>query len=209
LSFGHRLKELYPNDEIYLVKYAISSTSLAGNWNPNGDGGNCFQMFQARVNAAMTSLTKAGKEPTIAGMVWMQGEDDSTQSPNAAAYADNLTALVAKVRTFTGAGANTKFVAGRISMDPAKWGGVDNCNLVRNAQAGITTNISNYAWVDTDNLERAYFEHYGTQGQIDLGLAFANAFAVPEPSTFVLAGMGLLGLLGYRFSKWKWNRKQI
>ena len=34
LSFGAKLHEMYPNDEIYLVKLGISSTSLGNQWNP-------------------------------------------------------------------------------------------------------------------------------------------------------------------------------
>jgi hypothetical protein len=39
----------------------------------------------------------------------------------------------------------------------------------------------------------AYFGHYGTQGQLDLGIAFAN-HVVPEPSPMMMAAGALAGL---------------
>jgi len=61
LSFGYRLHELYPSDEIYLVKLGITATSLAGDWNPAY--GSVYNLFRSRVNAAMNNLTQLGKNP--------------------------------------------------------------------------------------------------------------------------------------------------
>jgi hypothetical protein len=45
LSFGYRIKQLYPNDEIYLVKWGISGSSLATDWNPDVPGGKmCYEL---------------------------------------------------------------------------------------------------------------------------------------------------------------------
>jgi hypothetical protein len=207
LSFGYRLHQLYPNDDIYLVKYGITSTSLAVNWNPNGSGAT-YNMFANRVNAAMQYLVNHGKNPTIAGMIWMQGEDDSTSHAAAVAYQTNLTNLIAHVRSSFINAADMKFVAGRITYmtSTAGWATVADVNAVRNAQVNVTTADGNAGWVDTDNLEWAYYGHYGTHGQIDLGTLFADKFApVPEPSIGVLAGTGLILVLPalLRFGRWK------
>jgi hypothetical protein len=197
LSFGRRLKELYPNDEIYLVKYALSSTALGDRW--SSSGGDCYNTLKTRINAAMANLTAAGKNPAIAGMIWMQGEDDSTIPAYASAYATNLKNLVTSVRTTYNV-PSMKFVAGRITYMGQLWGSPQPqlCDLVRNAQWNNPFNISNYSCVNTDDLQWAYYGHYGTQGQIDLGIRFANQFApVPEPSTLILIAVGAVGMLGY------------
>jgi hypothetical protein len=208
LSFGKRLRELMPNDDIYLVKLGVTSTSLATDWNASGTGGATYNRFKDRVTAAISNLVTADKNPTIAGMVWMQGEEDGTNSSWANAYGQNLTTLVSTIRsTFHNAG-NMRFVAGRITT---ALGGNASCNsIVRNTQANIASLIDDSSWVNTDDLEWAYYGHYGTQGQIDLGTRFANAMVTPEPSVCVLAGIGLLCFAGrmlqHRVSKRRMRR---
>ena len=200
VGFGYRLHQLFPDDEIYLVKYGISSTNLAVHWNPDGSGAR-YNAFLSRVGAAMQNLTAAGKSPAIAGMIWMQGENDAINTTYASAYLANLRNFIGQVRTDVDA-PDMRFVLGRITSyydtDPS-YGNL----LVRNSQVSVTSQVANTAWIDTDDLEQAYVGHYGTRGQIDLGIRFANAFApVPEPSAIVLAATGLLALAGY------WRRKR-
>jgi hypothetical protein len=205
LSFGYRMKQLYPNDEIYLIKYGISGTTLAEDWNPDGTGP-CYNTFIARVNAAMTNLTTNHKDPTIAGMAWMQGESDAIESYSFSVnYESNLVNFIGKVRTFvkTSFGTTTlPIVMGRITT---YYGSTTNNTIVRNAQNDIVNKVQNISVFNTDDLEWAYRGHYGTQGQIDLGIRFANEFApAPEPSTLVMVGSGLLCLLG----GYAWRRRK-
>jgi hypothetical protein len=191
VSFGYRLHQLFPNDDIYLVKEGISSTDLAKYWNPDGTG-SFYNVFESRVNAAMANLTAAGKSPTIAGMIWMQGESDAMVHAKAVAYAANLTNFIAAVRSDF-ATPNMPFVVGRINTYP--WGTPADNDLVRNAQTNVPGAVGHASWINTDDLQLAYPGHYGTQGQIDLGIRFANQFApTPEPSVLVLAGTGVLAM---------------
>jgi len=75
VSFGYALHNLYPNDQIYLVKEGVTSQNLAVRWNPDGTGG-IYNTFKGRVDAALQNLTAAGLTPKIAGMIWMQGQGD-------------------------------------------------------------------------------------------------------------------------------------
>jgi hypothetical protein len=192
LSFGRRIQELFPNDQIYLVKYGVGSTSLGANWNPAT--GNSYSMFKQRVDAAIQNLQNAGLVPSIEGMIWMQGEDDATNTTFANAYKTNLTNFVSAVRNDFSV-PNMKFVAGRITWAPEIWSSHATVAKVRNAQETISSYISKSSWINTDDLEWACYEHYGTQGQIDLGNRFANQFAVvPEPSAFVLSLCAIAGM---------------
>jgi hypothetical protein len=197
VTFGYTLHNLFPNDDIYLVKYAKSGTRLATDWNPAGvsPSGDCYRTFQARVDGAMQNLTDAGLSPAIAGMIWMQGEGDAKSDSQAAAYAANLTHFIATARSDFST-PDMPFVLGRITTS---YGTPANNALVRSAQESVPGLVGNSSWMNTDDLSWAYTGHYGTQGQIELGIRFADEFApTPEPSALVLAATGLLALAGYR-----------
>ena len=207
VSFGYAVKRLFPADEIYLIKYGIPATNLAFNWKPSGTGtvstaeGYYYNVFQDTTNAAINNLIAAGKSPSIAGMLWMQGESDALNTSMANAYEANLRNLIGAVRSDF-ATPTMPFIVGRITT---LWGTAANNAKVRTAEdaVGADPTLVNVSTVSTDSLSlwvspHAYPNHYDTQGQIELGTLFANQFApTPEPSTCVLAGTGFLVLVGY------------
>jgi hypothetical protein len=198
VGFGSKIHALFPTDSIYLVKYAVGGTNLAVDWNPDGNGA-VYNTFKGIVTTAMQSLTN----PQIAGMIWMQGESDGNYVLGPA-YATNLTNFIGQVRSDF-ATPDTRFVLGRISSywDTPPYSGAE---LVRAAQVTVPGQVGNAAWVDTDDLQMSSANpgHYGTQGQIDLGILFANEFIqTPEPSTLVLVGTGLVALMAYWWRKRK------
>jgi hypothetical protein len=180
LGFGHRLHQLFPKDDIYLIKSAYGGTNLAQQWNPNPKTmGPRYKQFHERVYAALANLKKAGRKPKIVGMIWMQGEDDSTSLPMAKDYEKNLKNLIATVRAEFKA-PEMKFVIGRITDMGKLWAATpDSIRLVRTAQEKVPAMVGNAAWFNTDDLQWAYYGHYGTKGQIELGIRFANQFAPP------------------------------
>ena len=78
---------------------------------------------------------------------------------------------------------NMPFVVGRI-LPYWGYGTQSNIEIVRNAQTTVPGRVGNASWFDTDDLTTGYPGHYGTQGQIDLGIRFANEFIpvfIPDP----------------------------
>jgi hypothetical protein len=199
VSFGYRLHQLLPNDDIYLVKLGVNGSDLHWSWNPDGTGEN-YNLFKSRVNAAIQNLTDSGKSPEIAGMIWMQGDTDAQNSATANAYEANLRNLITHVRNDFDS-PDMRFVMGRITTfydtKPTPGGNA----TVRAAQVSVGSTFLNTACFNTDDLQWAYDAHYGTQGQIDLGIRFANAMVTPEPSSLVLIGSGLLALAGCLWRK--------
>jgi len=205
VSFGYAVKQFFPADEIYLIKYGIPATNLAFNWKPSGTGtissaeGYYYNVFQETANAAINNLIAAGKSPAIAGMLWMQGESDALNTSMANAYEANLRNLIGAVRTDF-ATPTMPFILGRITT---LWGTTANNTKVRTAEdaVGADPTLTSVSTFSTDGLSlwvspHAYPNHYDTQGQIELGNLFASQFApTPEPATFVLAGTGLLALV--------------
>ena len=174
VSFGHRLGELFPNDNIHLVKEGISNSTLAIDWNPDGSGW-VYNRFKERVNAAMANLRAAGLDPKISGMIWMQGESDAMNSSYAAKYAANLKRFIEKVRSDFDS-PEMPFVIGRILVADYDTKPPGGNAMVRNAQETIhkQPGIGKVSWINTDDLQ-CINAHYGTQGQIDLGKRFADA----------------------------------
>ena len=181
VTFGYTLDHtILPADDIYLVKYALGGTHLSSaynEWNVNvngGAGGALYKGFKSYVNGAMQNLTNAGRSPTIAGMIWMQGESDANNATYAAEYAANLTDFINRVRSDF-AVPNMPFVVGRITThyDTSPPGGAA---AVRAAQMTVPGKVGHASWINTDDLQQNPTEpwHYGTQGQIDLGKRFAN-----------------------------------
>jgi len=199
LSFGHRLSQLFPTDQIYLVKQAVTATDLAVDWKPGTPGGVMYTRFRERVDAALLNLTGSGATPVISGMAWMQGESDALNlvPGAAAAYETNLLSFIQNVRTVYGA-PDMPFVMGSILP---YW---DSLGTVRSAQANVAAMPGmNVALVDTGSfstLPSGYPGHFGTQGQLALGMAFANEIynltPVPEPQAYALALAGL-GLVAF------------
>lgn len=187
MAFGYAMHNAFPRDTIYLVKYAVSGSMLAdnpanpahesGTWAPNASRipTQLYPAFKATVDAALANLT--GKNPVIAGMLWMQGESDAYLTADAAAYKDNLTRLIKTVRTAFNA-PNMMFVIAQITT---AYGSPSDNALVQAAQAAIPGKIAHAAWFPTHDLQRLPNDgHYATQGQIDLGLRFAKPFKKPS-----------------------------
>ncbi|MCD4728774.1 MAG: sialate O-acetylesterase [Pirellulales bacterium] len=198
VSFGYALREIFPNDDVFLVEHSQGSTNLAVHWSPDGTGEH-YNALKSAADAALQDLTTSGLSPAVAGMIWMQGEADAMDGNYAAAYATNLTNLIAKLRDDFAA-PDARFVVGRITT---YYGTTANNTLVRLAQETVAEQVSNTAWIDTDDLswQDGRPGHYGAEGQIELGIRFANE--VPEPSTLVLLTIGLIGLLCHAWRKRK------
>ena len=180
ITFGYTLKNMFPDDDIYLIKEGLTSQDLAVQWNSDGTGP-IYNIFKSRVDAAMQNLTDAGLAPTIAGMIWMQGESDAMNHSYAIEYETNLTNLIADVRSDFST-PEMPFVIGRIL--PYYGTPADNAT-VRDAQESVAVADENVTWIDTDDLSLAYAGHYGTQGQIELGTRFALEFGeLPIPYHF-------------------------
>ncbi len=189
VSFGYQMQATFPDDNVYLVKWSSGGTSLYADWRPGDNPGWCYAAFKSTAQAAIQNLVDAGQDPQIAGMLWMQGEHDAANADFAPHYQENLINFIAAVRDDFST-PEMPFVLGRIIQG---YGTTENNDLVRTAQTTVPTLVSNTFCVNTDDLQQSTNPalHFGTQGQIDLGIRFADKLThAPEPSAFILLLVG-------------------
>lgn len=191
LSFAKKLKELYPNEKIAIIKYARNGSSLDslsarewGSWEPDysSNGGiNQFDNF-------LTTLRNAYSDADIddngipdnlipSGIVWMQGESDAHLDDAAHAYFDNLGRLM-----------NLMYAAFRTDDIPVVIGKISDSGnndvgkvwkfgeLVQHAQEKYASKNKNVAIIrSTKSYEYTDPHHYNSEGYLDLGEKFAEA----------------------------------
>lgn len=110
IALGNRLDALMPERNILLIKHAEGSTGLSqtldgtNNWHPGASNmdtanfGDQYATFVNTVDGGLRALADAGHTYNIKGMLWQQGERDSTTNATATAYGTNLKQLIGRVR---------------------------------------------------------------------------------------------------------------
>lgn len=193
LSFAARIKELYPNEKIAIIKYSKGGTSIDsvaarhfGCWEADyrgRTGQNQYDYFLSTIRNAMMcgDIDDDGINDHLipCGILWMQGESDGDYTEAVALrYFHNLKRLMDLMRAALLAD-DLPVVIGKISdswndkEDGKVW---DYGELVQYAQekyartdksAGIVRTTRYYKYSDP--------WHYDSEGYIDLGKQFANA----------------------------------
>lgn len=184
-----RVVEQVPGTQLAIIKYAKGGSTLATDWKANGDAtpdgdGVHYRAFQRVVHAGLAKLHSAYPHSTleIAGMVWVQGEQDIDKGrETAVAYATNLTAFIRDVRqTFC---STMPFCLSRISVQqtyysvPEKY---SDFQTVRSNQLAVATTVPSTYMIDTDGTNFSIMPdrgHFDAAGQQALGAAFAAQLA--------------------------------
>lgn len=192
LSFAKRMKELFPNDKIALIKYAREGTSIDsvaradfGCWDADFHGKNGINQYDNFLKTVKNALSETdidgnGKRDEIipSGILWMQGEGDASYDEEIAnRYYSHLKTLMNQMRAALLTD-DLPVVIGRIS-DSGKneKGRVWNTGeLVQYAQEKFVENDKNAAIVRSTKKYNYGNDpwHYDSSGYIDLGKNFAE-----------------------------------
>lgn len=173
-GFAKAMSELYPADEIHLIKVAKGGTPI-NFWLPDekGKANGHTQLLENLKNA----LAKIEGEYEIMGMLWMQGESDAKTQVEAEAYQKKLEQLIALMRKETSK-PELPVVIGRISsriLESPKFK-MPFVKTVQSAQEAVTKTDKNAFVIDTDDLsQRDDLVHYDQVGQLGLGKRFGEA----------------------------------
>lgn len=192
LSFAKRMKELFPNDKIALIKYAREGTSIDsvaradfGCWDADFHGKNGINQYDNFLKTVKNALSETdidgnGKRDEIipSGILWMQGEGDASYDEAIAnRYYGHLKTLMNQMRAALLTD-DLPVVIGKIS-DSGKneKGRVWNTGeLVQYAQEKFVENDKNAAIVRSTKKYNYGNDpwHYDSSGYIDLGKNFAE-----------------------------------
>ena len=192
LSLARKLKELYPNDKIAIIKYSRKGTSLDsiiarefGSWEPDFKGKtgvNQYDYFLKTVHNALleSDIDGNGIVDTIipSGIFWMQGESDALEEEIAYRYYNNLKRLMDLIRAAFRKD-DIPIIIGKISdswdhKDGKVWPYGD---IVQYAQEKFVKKDKKAAIVRSTRYYK-YSDpyHYDSNGYIDLGEKFAEAY---------------------------------
>ena len=193
LSFGRRMKALFPGQKIAIIKYARGGSSIAdtesyGTWTPEFDKGQGLNQYDAYLTTLRSAFAKSdinedGREDVLVpfGIAWMQGESDAVQTPAIAmAYEANLKQLIDLMR------ASLREDDLPVAIGKIKDSGMDEDGLLmdhlaivhqaqanfceKDAKATLVNSTENYSFLSDP-------WHYTSPDYIDLGQQFAEALA--------------------------------
>lgn len=194
LSFGKQISQLFGDTSIAIIKYAKNGSSIDassagefGCWEPDfkdSNGINQYDHFLATLSNALNvrDIDNDGEEDILipAGIIWMQGESDATNSYDVAKnYSNNLAKLISLIRAAL-RNSDLPVVLGRISdsylgdnEDERVW---KYGQIIRLEQTHYVYNDKNaYLVTTTDNYSYSDKWHYNSEAYIDLGIQFAKA----------------------------------
>ena len=99
LGLAAYLRENYPDETFYIIKYAIGSTALTSHWNPTDSSKNkCLVEFKETVDKGLELLKDEGLDPQIVAFLWMQGESDAYTFYDSYKYYNLQKSLVEDIR---------------------------------------------------------------------------------------------------------------
>ena len=191
VSFGYTVKQALPTNDVYLVKHAVNGTALYNDWAPGS--GPQYLGFMSTARSAIADLEAGKIDYEIAGMLWLQGESDALENQGAA-YETNLRNFIADMRT--------QFDSPELPFYMARvrefYGTAEQSGLVRTAQVVVAESTEFVEWFDTDSYNPLIEGgHYNTEGEINIGIDFANIYlGLYETFTSWASEQGLDGTPG-------------
>lgn len=181
LGLAEYLSEAYPDETVYIIKYAIGSTGLFAHWNPTEtERSVCLDNFNAKIELGLSLLEDEGYDPEIVAFLWMQGEADASTFYRAHSYFDLQKALVEGIREkyadYTAEG-GIAFVDAAIS-DSGYWASWYLLNIIKerySKESSINYFIDTNAAGLTTLYENNDLAHYDSMSMLQLGNLFGQA----------------------------------
>ena len=203
LGFAHRLRELQPKGDIYLLKLGLSGQPLhhgmdnqswlnnefapkrrnfyPGKNRKDPNQGLHYINLMKRYDAAVKSLTDTKVRLALKGIVWMQGEADAKHKPSGSSYGESLARFKKRVEEDTSSGV-VPFVFGKVlpgDVVPAKFKAYKELHQQMkqvDMDSGHKDSVLGMRLVGAPkDMMKKDNVHYTSDGYITIGTDFANA----------------------------------
>lgn len=178
VAFAHRMSEAFPDREIVLIKHAIGGTSLLA-WAPVWDSARAEITANAAVGPLYSHLMEyvadapLESDAELGAVLWMQGERDARYPEAGRDYLPNLEVLVSRLRADLQA-PDLPFILGLVNPPEDGWPATE---IVREAQRQAEARIPRVGLVSTEGVTKGADNlHYDSEGQLELGRRFAQAY---------------------------------
>ncbi len=183
VTFGRRVKQQAPFP-IAIIKSAVGGTTVAFDWNPDAPdkGQKLYPRTLNLIRESLGELDRRGVRYQLEAVMWHQGENDMLDRNLYKQYAEGLTKLIARLRADLNAPKLEWYI---VEVSEKGIWGMDhrsNLGILRQQQEQVRNADPLLHWVPTSHLA---FEvmgsgqphyHFGTQGQLQLGEAFAEKY---------------------------------
>jgi len=164
VSFAHQIARAFPQDQHIIIKFAATGSHIQ-QWLPGQP------LYKGMLRQLGFSVKR--DHPKIEAILWMQGESDALNHARASQYAPRLSRFIHQLRKDLKS-PQTLFVMGEVDPIGKDFPMVD---LVRQHQHQVHSQVSRTVLTPAAGIGKIYDHiHYNTQGQVELGKRFAQAY---------------------------------
>ena len=182
VGMAERFAQAWGEEEVIILKYTYSATSLYYQWLAYGERGSVYNAMYKYVNTYMDALIEAGYDARIGAVCWMQGESDSFEKRVYDRYYEIQTNFVSYLRhDFSGYAeeGGICFIDAGISDSPC-WPGYREVNQAKENMAGDSSLNYYFSTID-EGLEWGAepagspdIAHYDAMSTLRLGHLFGE-----------------------------------
>ena len=166
LTFGETLLDAGMQN-IAIVKYARNGSSLAVDWEPDGNLRNNFYNF---VDEAIDEITQLGHTLDLEGFIWVQGSGDAHNLERSQDYASNLAQFIGEIEGRYG---DTTTILNRYHADANR----TYKEVLRQSQRDLADSDSDLYVVHIDDLAlNSDFIHFADATELEVGRRLADKY---------------------------------
>ena len=180
LALAEYLAENYPDEQFYIIKYAIGGTAMDIQWNALDESKRqCLNELEEKVDSGLELLKAEGLDPKIVAFFWMQGEGDANPASRTAPYYNYQKALMGELReryADYAVDGDIPFIDTEISND-GFWAASYMINDAKNdiaEESGRNYIIDSNYYGLTTRYENNDLAHYDSTSMILLGQLYAK-----------------------------------